>query len=252
MFLALAGWWAYDYYAAHIATIEPSSISASLETTSAESHVAPTASAPADAAPVDQKPAEPTTFSTGNMEEALRVLGSDPTPESLQAVTGALGQLTLPLQGDSGAARALNTRALALSNAEMYASAVPLLAEAAAVDPRDAEIRENYAYVLWRSGDPVRARGFAMDSVMLAPSRASAWANLGHVLALDGEGDAALGCYKAAFILSANPDNTIEFFRKRLEVETAPQLLQAITRFLERHDATLAATPVPASDPAVP
>lgn len=139
-----------------------------------------------------------------------------------------------PPKGDRKIARKINEEALKYSQAEQYDQALPLLAKAAQIDTSDVEILNNYGFVLMKSRHLDGALLVLTKTLAIKPDRASAWANLADVLALQGHVDLATAGYLNVFRFSKNKENTYKFFQNSQLQEDSPYVREAIANAIQK------------------
>lgn len=143
--------------------------------------------------------------------------------DDIAAVKRRLEALNLQRRVDPRArrqARAENERGLeAVKNAQ-WAEAVQAFHAAQQVDPTDIEISNNLGYAYLRQGDIRTAEPWLLRTLVLAPGRTDAWANLGQTYAQQGNFTAAVACLANAYRFSKNRETTRQFFHRLTQDNT--------------------------------
>jgi len=143
-------------------------------------------------------------------------------PEVLSAAAASLSGLNTSEPGDRKSSRALNTQGLSKYAEKDYVGAANLFANAAGINPRDAEIQSNLGLALLRAGQPDKAVASLMTSLQIDPQRSSAWAPMAEALSQLNLSDAAYASLLLTYEYSGNRQKTLEFFRARGASEDAP------------------------------
>ncbi|MGH8490684.1 MAG: tetratricopeptide repeat protein [Gammaproteobacteria bacterium] len=115
-------------------------------------------------------------------------------------------------RGDRVRARALNDEGLSYLNTQELDKAVASLQQATEADPGDIEIINNLGYALMKAGRLPESQQALIKTLLTAPDRTSAWANLGQVYAMIGKNREAVGCFTNAYRFSQNTEKTKNFF----------------------------------------
>ncbi|MFI3219282.1 MAG: tetratricopeptide repeat protein [Methylococcales bacterium] len=139
-----------------------------------------------------------------------------------------------PPKGDRNAARKINEEALKLIQSQQYDQAVPLFAKAAQTDHSDVEILNNYGFVLMKSRDLDRALLVLTKALTMKPDRASAWANLADVLALQGHVDSATAGYMNVYRFSKNREKTYKILQNPQLHEDSPYVREALANAVQK------------------
>ncbi|MEI6270424.1 MAG: tetratricopeptide repeat protein, partial [Methylococcaceae bacterium] len=139
-----------------------------------------------------------------------------------------------PPKGDKKAARKINEKALKLIQNQQYNQAVPLFAKAADTDPSDVEILNNYGFVLMKSRDLDKALLVLTKALTIKPDRASAWANLADVLALQGHVDSATAGYMNVYRFSKNREKTYKILQNPQLHEDSPYVREALANAVQK------------------
>lgn len=132
--------------------------------------------------------------------------------------------LPKPIRGDRKAARALNKEALHLLKNDKFADAAVLLRKAVEADASDVEILDNLGYALVKNGNNEEGRKRLIGALGMAPSRSSAWASLGIVLAKTSTEELATGAFLNSYRYSKNQDKTIEVFARLGNEDSDPHV----------------------------
>ena len=125
----------------------------------------------------------------------------------------ALNQIAHPARGDRKTARSYNVKGIASIRQGAFNEAVSLIAVAAKTDPADQEIIDNLSFALLKNANLEEARLISECALSLAPKRASAWANLGTVLAQENKEGSAVASFILTFRFSTNLNKTREYFK---------------------------------------
>lgn len=150
--------------------------------------------------------------------------------ERIHAAVEQLRAMPTPARGDRQLARATNTLGLRAVQTQAYPDAARLFCDALAADPADQEILNNLAYALEKGNRLGEAKTAALATLTLAPRRASAWGNLGTILAAEGKEDTAVAALLLAYRFSQNPQKTLEYLDKVLAENPTPAVSAAIVR----------------------
>jgi Flp pilus assembly protein TadD len=153
---------------------------------------------------------------------------------SIQASKQYLEKQPKPAKGDKKAARKINEEALKFISTQQYDQALPLFAKATQKDPSDVEILNNYGFVLMKSRDLDRALLVLIKTLTMKPDRASAWANLADVLALQGHVDLATAGYMNTYRFSGNREKTLAIFRDPQKHEDSPYVREALANAIQK------------------
>lgn len=135
--------------------------------------------------------------------------------------------LPKPIKGDKKTARRINDEALLLFNNNGFESAAKKLTEANRLDPSDVEIINNLGYSYLKQGNLDLAQQSLITVLTMSPGRATAWSNLGDVLAKKGDINRAVACFSNAYRFSKNRDKTYQLMKKLNENEDVSTLKQA-------------------------
>jgi tetratricopeptide (TPR) repeat protein len=153
---------------------------------------------------------------------------------SIQASKQYLENQPKPAKGDKTAARKINEEALKLIQSQQYVQALPLLAKATQIDTSDVEILNNYGFVLMKSRDLDKALSILTNTLTIKPDRASAWANLADVLALQGHVDLATGGYMNVYRFSGNREKTYKNLQNPQLHEDSPYVREALANAIQK------------------
>lgn len=134
-----------------------------------------------------------------------------------------------PPRGDTKNARKYNDEALVLLKNNQFEEASELFASAHELDPSDIEITDNYAYALLKANKLKEAKTISEDAIAMNPGRATTWATLGQVLALQGKINEATASFSIAYRFSKNRLKTHQFFKDANKDELSASLKQART-----------------------
>ena len=137
--------------------------------------------------------------------------------EEFQSLTQQLQQRPVTPMGDRKAARKLNDEALKAMKEQNAAMAVDLLQQARSTDPADVEIGDNLAYALRQAGKLQDAETQIIKVLDQAPSRMSAWFNLGETYSKLGKHQQAVAIFITSHGLSKDPQKALEGFNRTLD-----------------------------------
>ena len=135
--------------------------------------------------------------------------------------------LPKPIKGDKKTARRINDEALLLFNNNGFESAAKKLTEANRLDPSDVEIINNLGYSYLKQGNLDLAQQSLITVLTMSPGRATAWSNLGDVLAKKGDISHAVACFSNAYRFSTNREKTYQLMKRLNENEDVSTLKQA-------------------------
>jgi len=150
----------------------------------------------------------------------------------INAGVAALNQIAHPPHGNRKKARAENVKGLAAIREGSFNEAVSFLSAAVRTDPADQEIIDNLSFALQKSSRFQEARFAAECALSLAPTRASAWANLGTVLAQENKEESAVASFMLAFRFSTNQLKTREYFKGLVDGDAPSSVKQAAANAL--------------------
>lgn len=137
-------------------------------------------------------------------------------------------------KGDVKVARTLNENGLAAFRQANYIEAARVFYEASKANPADVEIINNYAYALLKSGNYPQAEQALGLVLSYAPSRTSAWANLGELYAYTLRMDAAAAAFLVGFQFSGNKEKALQFLKNTASDDPNENLRFAITKALNQ------------------
>ena len=143
-------------------------------------------------------------------------------------IKGKVEAFSKPATGDRKAARKLNEQGLAALKSDDFAQALVALKSAAATDPADVEILNNYVYALIKAKRLQDAESEAGRLLTISPGRSSAWANLAEIYALKNKNEEAVAALVLAFQFSSNKDRTVTFLNEKAGDANSP--LQEIAK----------------------
>lgn len=150
----------------------------------------------------------------------------------LRALISQIGALAKPAKGNRKTARALNADGLALLRTGAAGQAIGILEQAVAADPADVEIIDNLGFASIKAGNYRKARAACLSALALAPSRSSAWANLGIALA-ETEGETqAVAAFSNAYRFSGDVAKTIAYLEALSENDPSFKVRAAARRAL--------------------
>ncbi len=137
-----------------------------------------------------------------------------------------------PQRGDRKRARALNDEGLSYLNTQEPDKAVASFQLATKLDPGDIEIINNLGYALLKGGQLRESEQALTETLLIAPDRTSAWANLGHVYAMTGKKAEAVGCFTNAYRFSQNTEKTKNVFTNLSQNHENQNVRQALAEAL--------------------
>lgn len=105
---------------------------------------------------------------------------------------------------DKAAARQSNAQGLAAMRSGDAKSALPFFLQAVDQDPGDPEIENNLGYAFLQAGQLDDARQHLLQTLQLAPTRATAWVNTADLFAQRGNGQAAQAALKLAVFFASD------------------------------------------------
>lgn len=146
----------------------------------------------------------------------------------------AIQQLPVPRKGDRTAARSYNDQGLEAFKREDYINAANLFFQGVNADPADQEVVNNLGYALLESRKFKESAYVLFCALTLNPERASAWFNLGEVLAMQGKQDAAVSSFLLAYRFSKNPQRARDLMIQQLNKESDRPVIDALTIVLNR------------------
>jgi Flp pilus assembly protein TadD len=145
----------------------------------------------------------------------------------------SIKQMPHPPKGDRKAARAANDAGLSALQLKAFDEAIEKFNQAIKADPADQEIVNNRGYALMMGGKLAEARSAFKDSLILALTRSSAWANLAMVFAKENKSDDGHAAYLLAFKFSQNQQKTREFLTKQSQEDADPLVRELAARVLQ-------------------
>ncbi len=129
--------------------------------------------------------------------------------------------------GNKKLARDFNDKGHAFLKDEDFDSAVEMFEKAHQANPSDIEIANNLGFANMKADNLDAAEKYLIETLVLSPTRATAWANLGDLYALKDEESKAVACYANMYRFSKNRLNTDKFMRKLNESEYIESLKSA-------------------------
>lgn len=153
-----------------------------------------------------------------NLEQSvtklLRLASSSNEGQIVEAIAAIEAQ-PKPAKGDRKGARELNEKALQILRSGEPVGAIAILRQAVAADPSDQEVINNLAYAYLQAEKFSEAEQALGSTLLLAPRRSSAWANLGYLYAKTNDIPTAVSAFQHAYRFSSNQNKTIEFLHKQ-------------------------------------
>ncbi len=116
--------------------------------------------------------------------------------------------------GNKKLARSLNDKGHAFLKNEDIENAIEMFEKAHIADSYDIEIVNNLGFANMKTGNLDHAEKYLIETLVLSPTRATAWSNLGDVYALKDEENKAIGCYANMYRFSKNRTNTDKFMKQ--------------------------------------
>ncbi|MEO5560913.1 MAG: tetratricopeptide repeat protein, partial [Dokdonella sp.] len=117
-------------------------------------------------------------------------------------------------RGTRKQARMANDLGLKAFATDRFDEAAHAFERGLALDPSDQEICNNLAFAYFRAGNPKDAWRMIKRTLALAPSRASAWANLGLMHAAQGDEAASTWDFENSYRFSRKPAMAMTYFKK--------------------------------------
>lgn len=146
----------------------------------------------------------------------------------------AIKQLPVPRKGDRLTARSYNDQGLEAFKREDFVNAANYFFQGVNADPADQEVVNNLGYALLESRKFKESAYVLFCALTLNPERASAWFNLGEVLAMQGKQDAAVASFLLAYKFSKNPQKARDLMIQQVNKETDRPVIDALTIVLNR------------------
>jgi tetratricopeptide (TPR) repeat protein len=145
----------------------------------------------------------------------------------IQAMKLQIEELPKPIKGQKKSARIHNEQGLSYFNDGELEKAVKLFKEASQLDKSDPEILNNLGYALLKQGNVESAEDAILETLAIAPGRATAWQNLGDILAIKNDMPKAIAVYENVYRFSKNRVKTHQFMQKLNVNEDVSSLKQA-------------------------
>lgn len=149
----------------------------------------------------------------------------------------ALYQLAPPQRGDQEASKQANKEGLAAITANNTEEAVQAFAKSLAADPANVEARNNLAYAHMLAGHFEDAERGLIETLGIAPDRASAWANLSDLTARQGHRDASLACLRLTVRYSKDRSKVLSYLAKAADENSNQLYRQVASEVLKEFDA---------------
>jgi len=182
-------------------------------------------------------------MSTGAFAQSGRNLVTDMLEASSKgeeakalALKVQIDSLEKPERGDRKAARVLNETALKQLTASNYSEAIASLEQAQNADRSDIEVLDNLGFALMKSNLHERAVFVFQKTLLLAPSRSSAWFNYAQSLAALDKQEQATGALRLTLHFSQNKEKTKETLSKLASNTDNAVLAVAATKVLQKED----------------
>lgn len=182
------------------------------------------------------KPSAPaSTPAASSAESLLRQMLSASERKNDAELTALLSRINAfpkPVKGNRKTARALNTDGLAQLRDGAANQAIGTLRQAVDADPADVEIIDNLSYASIKAGDYRSARAAGFAALAIAPSRSSAWANLGIALAETEGENQAVAAFANAYRFSGDATKTIAYLESLSQNDSSLKVRAAAKRAL--------------------
>lgn len=153
--------------------------------------------------------------------------------EELNALKQQIAALPKPVRGDTQKAKEANAKGLDAVKAGQPELAKQPFQSAYQLDSANAEYSGNLGFAYLKTSDLKAALKAFSTALSLAPGRASSWANLAEVYALQGQQREAVACYALTFHFSQNQNKTREFLQKQVASADDPKIQQAAQQALQ-------------------
>ncbi|MGQ0591269.1 MAG: tetratricopeptide repeat protein [Gammaproteobacteria bacterium] len=151
----------------------------------------------------------------------------------VQEIRGLLERTRKVPRGNRRGARQLNDEGLEMFRVGNYTEALQSFRLGHETDPGDIEIHNNMGYALLMVADLAGAEAVLIEVLMLAPGRAAAWGNLGHVYARQGKLQEAIASFSNVLRFSSNPGKALAFFANAAESDPDANVREAARRVRE-------------------
>lgn len=158
----------------------------------------------------------------------------DHNDSDINSGLAALNQMAHPKRGDRKVARNYNAKGLSGMRSGSFSEAVSIFADAVRTDPADPEIIDNLSIALQKISRFEDARHAALCALSLAPTRATAWANLGTVLAQENKEESAVASFMLTFRFSKNQQKTRDYFKSLVDGDAPTPVKQAAAKALNQ------------------
>ena len=155
-----------------------------------------------------------------NLDQAVAVLLrlADSTNDiQISEAIASIEALPKPTKGNRKVARKLNEQGLQLLSSGDTTGAVEILRQAVTADPSDQEITNNLAHSYLQVEKFPEAERELSNTLLIAPRRSAAWADLGYLYAKTSDMTMAVKAFQQAYRFSSNQKKTIEFLHKHEE-----------------------------------
>jgi tetratricopeptide (TPR) repeat protein len=161
------------------------------------------------------------TPSTGDPSKLIRNLlnfavdnGGINHESEIQQIVTQITSLPKNKNGNKKLARSLNDKGHAFLKDEDFENAIEMFQQAHTTDPFDIEIVNNLGFANIKADNLDDAEKYLLETLVLSPTRSTAWSNLGDVYALQDQENKAIACYANMYRFSKNRLNTDKFIRK--------------------------------------
>lgn len=182
-----------------------------------------------------KSPAPASTLDTSSAESLIRQMLSAAERKNDSELTALLGRITAlpkPVRGSRKTARALNADGLAQLRDGAANQAIGTLRQAVEADPGDVEIVDNLSYASIKAGDYKSARAAGFAALTIAPSRSSAWANLGIALAETEGENQAVAAFANAYRFTGDAPKSIAYLESLSQNDSSLKVRAAAKRAL--------------------
>lgn len=135
-----------------------------------------------------------------------------------------LERVQKPALGDSAEANRLNKAGLKCLKEKNFSEAVKFFGWAANADPSDPKYLSNLGFAEMHNGDLDSAKMHLYQSIAIAPSRQTAWGDLGENFARQGDQEKAVACFLIGYKISGG--DTLGYL-KSLKDDDNPAVVKA-------------------------
>jgi tetratricopeptide (TPR) repeat protein len=178
-------------------------------------------------------------FSLKDIKEKVAIVLDGVRTKNIKDVNKGIEQLNNinhPQHGDRNAAKSFNAEGLKAVQRSSFDEAVYFFASAASTDPADPEMLDNLSFAFLKIMKFLEARSAVLCALSLAPTRTSAWANLGTVLAYENKEDSAVASFILAYRFSRNKNKTHDYLLGLQGTDFPPSVQQSASKALIQID----------------